>query len=147
MKPIIVGVDDSRGARAALRWALDYAEQAKAPLVAVTAIDLPQIVGRAATLPELGQQEDIKKAAAQWLRDLLNELRRPSSVDVSLHVGEGHPVDVLVKESKDAQLLVVGARGAGTFHRLLLGSVSSGVLHHSHCSVVIVREQDAQAPA
>lgn len=140
MKPVVVGVDDSQGARAALRWALSYAQQMKAPVVAVAAVQLPQIVGRAANLEELGRIGDVKTSATARLQEIVDQEReRDSTVAVTIHVAEGHPVDVLVKESSDAQLLVVGARGAGMFHRLLLGSVSTGVLHHADCSVVIVR--------
>jgi nucleotide-binding universal stress UspA family protein len=142
MKPIVVGLDDSAGARAALRWALDYAKRLSSPVVAVSAIELPQIVGRAANLTELTRAEDVKAGTTQWMQAMVDEERgSDSSVAVTVHVVEGHPVDVLVKESSDAQLLVVGARGAGVFHRLLLGSVSTGVLHHADCSVVIVRSQ------
>lgn len=140
MEPIIVGIDHSEGARDALRWALDYGKDAGVPIVAVTAIEPPQIVGRAVTLPELNQLDGIRAATGEWLRDFVATVRgTEGSVDVKTQVLEGHPVDVLVGESKNAQLLVVGARGAGAFHRLLLGSVSTGVLHHAHCSVVIVR--------
>lgn len=142
MKPVVVGIDDSAGARAALRWALDYAQQSNLPVVAVTAVELPQIVGRAANLAELTRTEDVTTGTARWVQEMVDAERRPdSTVAVSVHVVEGHPVDVLVKESSDARLLVVGARGAGAFHRLLLGSVSTGVLHHADCSVVIVRTQ------
>lgn len=140
MKPIVVGMDDSEEARAALRWAVDYAGAGDASVVAVTAVEVPQIVGRAATLPELNQLDGILAATRTWLRDLVDaELADQPDVDVTVRVLEGHPVDVLVGESKDAEMLVVGARGSGLFHHLLLGSVSTGVLHHAHCSVVIVR--------
>jgi len=54
-------------------------------------------------------------------------------------VREGNPADVLVQESKDADLLVVGSRGRGGFAALLLGSVSTAVTHHASCPVVVVR--------
>jgi nucleotide-binding universal stress UspA family protein len=46
--------------------------------------------------------------------------------------------DELVKASDDADLLVVAARGTGGFERLLMGSVSSQVMHHARCPVVVV---------
>jgi hypothetical protein len=44
----------------------------------------------------------------------------------------------LIEASEDADLLIVGSRGAGGFTRLMMGSVSSQVSHHAHCPVVIV---------
>ena len=52
---------------------------------------------------------------------------------------EGAPSAVLVDESRDADLLVVGSRGLGGFSGLLLGSVSQQCAHHAACPVVIVR--------
>ena len=53
----------------------------------------------------------------------------------------GQPVDVIlsVAEEEKADLIVLGSRGLGGFQRLMLGSVSDGVLHHAHCPVLIVR--------
>jgi nucleotide-binding universal stress UspA family protein len=53
----------------------------------------------------------------------------------------GHPVDTILHVAKDrgADLIVLGSRGLGGFKRLLLGSVSNGVLHHAPCPVLIVR--------
>lgn len=143
MEPIIVGVDDSEEARDALRWALDYATKTGAPVVAVTALEPPRVVGRAVTLDDLSRLDGIRAATGEWLRDFVDSVRGADrSVDIQTRVLDGHPVDVLVGESKDAQLVVVGARGSGLFHRLLLGSVSNGVLHHAHCSVAIIRTDD-----
>lgn len=61
----------------------------------------------------------------------------------------GHPVDGILHQAECAQadLIVMGSRGLGRFKRLLLGSVSYGVLHHARCPVLIVHENSAPGEA
>jgi nucleotide-binding universal stress UspA family protein len=61
---------------------------------------------------------------------------RPESVTV--RVAAGSAVEELVNASKDADMLVVGSRGAGGFARLVMGSVSSLVAQHAWCPVLII---------
>jgi nucleotide-binding universal stress UspA family protein len=53
----------------------------------------------------------------------------------------GHPVDTItrVADEEKSELIVLGSRGLGGFERLMLGSVSDGVLHHAHCPVLVIR--------
>jgi nucleotide-binding universal stress UspA family protein len=51
-------------------------------------------------------------------------------------------VEELVNAGKDADMLVVGSRGAGGFERMVVGSVSSAVVQHATCPVVIVPSAD-----
>ena len=53
----------------------------------------------------------------------------------------GDPAEELIKASSDADMLVVGSRGNGGFARLLLGSVSSKVMHHAACPVTVIPER------
>ena len=54
-------------------------------------------------------------------------------------VKQGSPAKVLIEQSADADLLVVGTRGHGGFRGLVLGSVSQHVAGYAQCSVTIVR--------
>jgi hypothetical protein len=79
----------------------------------------------------------VSKAAAQ-----LGE-SRPASV--TLHAANGFPAEELINASRNAELLVVGSRGAGGFTWLTMGSISDQVVHHAHCPVVVVSQISAKA--
>ena len=70
------------------------------------------------------------------------------TLKISGDVIEGQPRQVIVEEADrwQADLIVMGSRGLGAWNRLLLGSVSSGVVHHAHCSVEIVRKVQPDKP-
>jgi nucleotide-binding universal stress UspA family protein len=52
---------------------------------------------------------------------------------------QGDPGDVILEASKDADLAIVGSRGLNPLQRLLMGSVSSKVVHRAECDVLVVR--------
>ena len=94
--------------------------------------------------------ENISKNAAQSHADAAQlELKKqfPDS-NVSIAVARGNPAAMIVEEAKNwnADLIVVGSHGFGFWSRLMLGSVSNGVLHHAPCSVLVVRVPELQKP-
>ena len=68
-------------------------------------------------------------------------------VDVSGDVMFGSPDSRIVETAEEigADLIILGSHGYKRWERLLLGSVSSSVVHHAHCSVLVVRSADGQA--
>src|SRR5688500_15794985 len=145
MSVIVVGVDHSAGAKEALRFALEEAELRHATLRAVHAWQFGYIgvTGMEGRLPAAGGElHEFHDAAAAALDTTLREaIPDTGDVQVERRVVEGAPAAVLVEESRDADLLVVGSRGHGGFAQLLLGSVSQQCAHHAECPVVIVRSK------
>ena len=135
--PVVVGIDDSPISEAALAFAFEAAAARGVGLVVVhawspTAIDdalAPVMDWDAATAEE---DALLAERLAGW------EQKHPE-VAVRRTVVRNGAVRSLVAASREAQLVVVGSRGRGNATGLLLGSVSHGVLHASHCPVAIVR--------
>jgi nucleotide-binding universal stress UspA family protein len=146
MAGIIVGIDGSEGSRRALVWAAHEAALRQAPLTAITVYD-PAPGYWIAPVPYVEEDPELGKkalAAAQQEVDTtlgaLPEGTRPSQVLVKAVAG---PAAAAILEAvDDADLIVVGHRGAGGFHRLLLGSVSTQVVHHAHRPVVVVPAEE-----
>jgi nucleotide-binding universal stress UspA family protein len=140
MKTIVVGVDGSECADKALTWAVGEARLRGDRVRAVHAWEYP-VNGAAYGLmaPQLGRDER-RDAAKATLDEAVEPLRNGVQIDEVLV--EGAAAKALLRASEDADLVVVGSRGLGGFRRLLLGSVSTQLAHHSRCPVVIVREDE-----
>jgi nucleotide-binding universal stress UspA family protein len=139
---IVVGVDSSPEAKEALRFALEEAKLRQATLRVVHAwqfgyIGVSGIEGFSPVVG--GDLGELRHTAALALDATLYEVvPHPNGVEIERLVVEGAPAAVLVDESRDADLLVVGSRGHGGFAGLLLGSVSQQCAQHAACPVVIV---------
>lgn len=141
LRPVVVGLDDSPQAESLARFAF---EQAAAYGVAVNAIRAwmpppdPWIGSR------FVDRDEISTAERAALLDLLRDWREKfPTVPVATNVVVGHPYRILTDAAWVGQLVVVGARGRGGFHGPRLGSVSRHLLHHSPCSVAVVRDAAA----
>jgi len=142
MSGIIVGTDGSAHSRHAMEWAIREAGIRHTPL---TVLNVHQAVADywgAVTYP--GDQEladQARKAAQKEADDILAELGdKPSPLSVTIQGAAGMPAEELIKAAADAdaEMIVVGCRGAGGFRKLLLGSVTTQLTHHAHCPVVII---------
>jgi len=82
--------------------------------------------------------EKTREAADEMTQKVASQLGDAKPAAVTLHVVNGFPAKELIDASHDADLVVVGSRGGGGFARLMLGSVSTQVMHHAACPVVVV---------
>jgi len=148
MALIVVGVDHSEAAKAALRFALEEAKLREATLRVVHAWQYGYIgaTGPEGAYPAVGGDiEELRDAAATALEETLQESTADmETMEVERRVVQGRAAAALVDESRDADLLVVGSRGHGGFAGLLLGSVSQQCAHHAACPVVIVHRRPAR---
>lgn len=144
MSVIVVGVDHSEQAKKALHFALEEAKLRNSKLRVVHAWQYGTIStdGVGGFYPPVAGADvnEVREAAERSLEETLRQsLGNTDSVEIERGLVKGRPAQVLVDESRAADLLVVGSRGHGGFTELLLGSVSQQVSHHAACPVVIVR--------
>jgi nucleotide-binding universal stress UspA family protein len=139
MNGIVVGVDGSDGSNRALTWAVTEARLRGALLTVVHAWHPPYVAGGYPLVPAIYDVEIHEKAAQQLLDVAVDAIDTTGlTAGVAGQLFEGGAANALLAASKDADLVVVGARGVGGFLGLLIGSVSMQVTHHASCAVVVV---------
>lgn len=138
MGVIVVGVDGSEGAAIALDFAIKEAALRKAKLRLVSAWEIPASV-LASVVAGKEFYEEFRENAITVAREaaaLVSE--REPSLEHEEVVVEGQAGKVLLENATDAELMVVGRRGHGSFREMLLGSISRQVVVHAKCPLVIV---------
>lgn len=156
---IVVGVDGSADAAAALTFAVTDAARRGARVRVVAVVEKPDFV----TVP-LGMAPptvmtttvDFPSAARRVAKEAVDTFTADhpalaGQVEMEIVGLAGHPKTELVEQSRDAALLVLGHRGRGAFASTFLGSVGLSCVLNAHCPVTIVRPtsagDDATAPA
>jgi nucleotide-binding universal stress UspA family protein len=138
---VVVGVDGSAESIGALKWAAGYAAATGATVTAVLSWHYPAPVGLSPVgVAPKPVTDEVRAHMQEALDKSLTEVYGTSAPDnVQTKLDYGHPAAVLVEESRQADLLVVGHRGHGAFTGMLLGSVSTHCVANSACPVVVVR--------
>lgn len=141
-KGIVVGVDGSPSSLLALQWAARLVPTVASSITAVAAWQVPFTYYE---FPISGW--DPKSVAQTILSTALNEAfdGEPPPF-ITAETRQGPAAGVLIDESRNAEMLIVGSRGHGGFVGLLLGSVSSAVAEHAACPVLIAHGQDKHSP-
>ena len=142
-----MAVDGSPESDAAVRWAAHEAEMREVPITLMHVV-VPVVVSWPVRSfqAEFNQwQEDNGRQVIEQAQKTLESSVSESKLSaVRTEVVHGYVVPGLVAASRDAQMVVVGSRGMGRVGRAVLGSVSSGVVHHARCPVAIVHADEAQ---
>ena len=151
---VVVGVDGSVEASAALRFGIDEARLRKVPLRAIhvwtagsTGEALPFSGGSRGWLTADGFDfSELREAAEELLETAVAAaVQDGDGVEIETRLVEGIPADVLIGAVGPDDLLIVGSRGRGALAGVLLGSVSARCVHHAPCPVVVVHARRPSA--
>src|ERR1700758_2360618 len=146
---IVAGVDGSPASNAAVCWAARDAAMRNVPLTLVHAYNtyvptFPQI-----PLPAdvaLWQEDDGRQVLEQAVKIAQEAVTTEGGIETKTELRCSPPVPSMADLSKEAEMIVVGSNGRGAVGRVLLGSVSSGVVRHAKCPVAVIRDEDPLIP-
>lgn len=145
---LVIGFDSSKGAEAAVEAVAARNWRAESEVHLVTAANplTPSVIG--GVIPSIAHfVEETNQTEHEWIErsaEKAMKLLRRSGLNVSLHIYTGNPKHILVKEAEswNADCIFVGANAFGSrVERFLIGSTSSAVAAHAHCSVEVVRKK------
>jgi nucleotide-binding universal stress UspA family protein len=144
MSGIVVGVDGSGHSGRALEWAAREAALRQVPLTVVS-VHQPA-VGYLGTAVDYSQEHAlatrVRAAVREETERVIDRLGPAKPPQFTVDARSGSPAEELLTAAKEAELLVVGSRGAGGFTRLFMGSVSAQVAQHAYCPVVVIPAED-----
>jgi nucleotide-binding universal stress UspA family protein len=131
---IVVGYDGSDAAKRALERAVTLAGS-DGRIVVVAAAESRVHAG----ITEGAHLDPSEVERRRTDLEEANAMLSEQGIEAETIEAQGDPGDVIVKAAEDADLVVVGSRGLNPIQRLLLGSVSSKVVHRARCDVLVVR--------
>ena len=140
---ILVPMDGSENSSRAANVAIDLAKDNNAQLTVFTVIPLPNVMGFGP--PPTGLEEYYKIQDRESEALLERVISDAAKRGVKASGEKTSPVTSVVSSILDfaqqnrIDLIIIGTRGLGGFKRTMLGSVSTGVVTHAHCDVLIVR--------
>jgi nucleotide-binding universal stress UspA family protein len=143
---IVVGVDGSPSADAALPWAADAAARENRPLAIIHAVHMLTAREVASFAPAGISLRELEAQVSRDAHAIIEHAARSAEklapdVEITTLVRPGDPRELLLNASEDAATVVVGSRGHGHIASLLLGSVSAALVRHAACSVAVVRRR------
>jgi nucleotide-binding universal stress UspA family protein len=137
---VLVATDGSTHANIAAEWLTTFPLPAAPELLVIAAADLPRApLG----LPPMSAYDQAMVDAARRVAEQARTILGRRWKDVDIRVSEGDPRAEIPERADEwgADLIVVGARGLGAVTGMLLGSVSTAVVHGAHCAVLVVKDE------
>jgi nucleotide-binding universal stress UspA family protein len=146
---IIVGVDGSPTSDAAVDWAARNASMRNVELTVVHVSPALSVNWSLTPAPAdlvNWQTDEGKQIIADAVKIAEEVTGKDGRLRIATEMFVAVTVPTLVDLTKEAEMIVVGSRGIGTFGRSLMGSVSSGLVRHAHCPVAVINDERPPRP-
>ncbi len=145
---IVVGVDGSAASDFAVCWAARDASMRHIPLTLVHMVNSvtmwPQVPMSAEAV--VWQEDDGRRILEEAVKVAEDATKTCRKIEISSELRHSPPVPTLAEMSEEAEMVVVGSYGRGAVGRVLLGSVSSGLVRRASCPVAVIRDEDPSMP-
>jgi nucleotide-binding universal stress UspA family protein len=144
---IVAGVDGSAASDAAVSWAAREAALRNVPLTLVHMLNAIVPTFPQMPLPSgvaVWQEEDGQQVLERAVKIAQHAVQPDRQIAIATELKTSPPVPTLAALSEEAEMVVVGSNGRGAVGRVLLGSVSSGVVRSAKCPVAVIREEASQ---
>ncbi|HEU4976967.1 MAG TPA: universal stress protein [Baekduia sp.] len=148
LRRIVVGIDDTPEAEAALTLARELGRRAGAEVVAVGVVDdrLPVEAAPFGEIIELSRWGEVIEARRRHVQHRLDDLLGPAAgAEVVVDVRVGSPAPELAAAADGADLLIVGSRRWGVAERIALGSTVEELTHGARCSLLVLPRVAAES--
>ena len=147
MNTILLATDGSASARAATDEAIALAKATGWPLHVLTVWDLPMVAGYGYAPGSYVPVQELCEAEEEHAGEVVQkavEAATKAGVTATSSIRKGYAAEEICAAAKEhgAAMIIMGAHGWGAFKRLVFGSVSTGVLHHASCPVLVVRADE-----
>jgi nucleotide-binding universal stress UspA family protein len=138
-RTVVAGVDGSPASQAAVAWAVRMAERRGAPLLLLRVFEASMYDVRLGGGYDIGVLSEVYQAASEQLESTAAAVRKSTpGLTVETRIVDGDARYLLADATREADVLVLGSRGASGFQTLVAGSTAMHVASHGHCTVVIV---------
>jgi nucleotide-binding universal stress UspA family protein len=146
---VLLATDGSKEADLAATTAADLAEKTNSELHIVTVAEDPYLATDFTLhFPEAAERhrQEVRKEVQAMLDRQVERVQEAGGKVAQTHLKVGRADDKIVSlaEELGAGLVVMGSRGQGGIRRALTGSISSSVIEHAHCPVMVVRPEKEQ---
>lgn len=140
LRRIVVGLDDTPEAEAAVKLASDLARGSGAELVVVGVVDdrLPIEAAPFGEILELSRWDEVVEARTRHVRHHLDTVVGSAAPNATIEVRVGDPAIELAAVAEGADLLIVGSRRWGAIERIALGTTAETLVHDAPCSVLVL---------